>query len=259
MRIDNALVVDDEAHARDDLAYLLEASGRVKNVEAAASATDALVRLQESSFDILFLDIRMPGLDGIHFARTLQQFAQPPVIVFVSAHEDHAVEAFDVAAADYILKPVSAERIAKTLDRLEQRIGPPDIGAPPAPAPGPAAETSEELPFVAVEVAGKTLLIDRGEIRYVEAEGDYVRLHTRDDAYLIRASMSSIAARWASEGFVRVHRSYLINLRHVADISPSFNQTLIVRIKDAAGTRVPVSRRRARELRDRLGLSVQGS
>lgn len=257
MSFNRVLVVDDEQHARDDLAFLLEEAAAAEEIVKAGSATEALVMLQEAPADIVFLDIRMPGLDGLQLAKTLAQFTDPPAVVFVSAHEEHAVEAFAVDATDYLLKPVSSERLGATLKRLEDRR----VGRRTTdPSPGVGGEGSEEgaLPFVAVEVAGKTRLIDRGEIRYVESEGDYVRLHTFKDAYLVRRSMSSLAERWAAEGFVRVHRSYLVNLRHVIEIQPYFNQTLIVRLNDSGETKIPVSRRRARQLRERLGLGTTG-
>lgn len=256
MTFARVLVVDDEEHARDDLAYLLEAVGAAEEVEAAASATEALVKLQQAPADVVFLDIRMPGLDGIQLAKTLSLFSNPPAVVFVSAHEEHAVEAFAVDATDYLLKPVSKERLIATLHRLEARV----VDKTRTVAPSAAAGRSEDdrLPFVAVEVAGKTRLIDRGEIRFVEAEGDYVRMHTYKDAYLVRRSLSSLAERWAAEGFVQVHRSYLVNLRHVVEIQPYFNQTLIVRLDNSGETKIPVSRRRARQLRERLGLGATG-
>lgn len=250
------LIVDDEAHARDELAYLLESAGTIDNVDVACSAAEALVMLQEAPADIVFLDIRMPDLDGIQLARTLGQFSNPPAVVFVSAHEQHAVEAFAIDATDYLLKPVSMERLAATLRRIESRA----IGKVDRAAPQDGAERDEEdaFPFVAVEVAGKIRLIDRGEIRYVEAEGDYVRFHTYKDAYLVRKSLSSLAEQWSSEGFVRVHRSFLVNLRHVIEIQPYFNHQLIVRLNDLGETKVPVSRRRAGQLRERLGLGTAG-
>ena len=250
------LIVDDEQHARDELAYLLESAGTIDNVDVASSAAEALVMLQETPADIVFLDIRMPDLDGIQLARTLGQFSSPPAVVFVSAHEQHAVEAFAIDATDYLLKPVSMERLAATLRRIESRaIGKVEGNAPPA---GAERDEEDALPFVAVVVAGKIRLSDRGEIRYVEAEGDYVRFHTYKDAYLVRKSLSSLAEQWSSEGFVRVHRSFLVNLRHVIEIQPYFNHQLIVRLNDQGETKVPVSRRRAGQLRERLGLGTTG-
>ncbi len=256
MTFSKVLVVDDEQHARDDLAYLLEAAGAAEEIQTAAGATEALVLLQDEPADVVFLDIRMPGLDGIQLARTLGQFSDPPAVVFVSAHEEHAVEAFAIDATDYLLKPVSMERLTATLRRLESRVAGKSGDA--STQVGVERTEDEALPFVAVEVAGKTRLIDRGEIRYVESEGDYVRLHTFKDSYLVRRSLSSLAERWSSEGFVRVHRSFLVNLRHVIEIQPYFNQTLIVRLNDSGETKIPVSRRRARQLRERLGLGTTG-
>jgi len=250
------LVVDDEEHARADLAYLLESAGAAEEIQTASSATEALLMLQQSPADVVFLDIRMPGLDGIQLAKTLGQFSDPPAVVFVSAHEEHAVEAFAVDATDYLLKPVSTERLNATLQRLEARLA--EKTATSSASGTDVRRENDGLPFVAVEVAGKTRLIDRGEIRFVESEGDYVRMHTYKDAYLVRRSLSSLAERWEAEGFVRVHRSYLVNLRHVIEIQPFFNQTLIVSLDNSGETKIPVSRRRARQLRERLGLGATG-
>jgi len=249
--LSRVLVVDDERHAREDLSDLLEGSKRVAEVDVAADANDALLMLQRHPYDAVFLDIRMPGLDGLQLASVLRRFAEAPPVVFVSAYEEHAVEAFSVEATDYLLKPVSQERLFKTLARLEDTIG----GARPTLDDAAAEPDEDELPFVGVEAGGRTVLIERSEIRYVEAEGDYVRLHTARDSYLIRRSLSSVAERWERDGFVRIHRSYVVNLRHVAQIEPYFNQTLVIRVRDERGTRLPVSRRRARGLRERLGMS----
>jgi DNA-binding LytR/AlgR family response regulator len=251
--LSRALVVDDEAHAREDLSDLLSASGRVEHIDVVADANDALLKLRERRYDAIFLDIRMPGLDGLQLAAVLQRFAEPPAVVFVSAHEEHAVEAFSLEATDYLLKPVSADRLERTLARLESSR------EKESPQPEVTGETEDDhLPFVGVEVGDRTVLIERTEIRYVEAEGDYVRLHTAGDSYLVRRSMSSLAEAWERFGFVRIHRSYVVNLRHVAQIEPYFNQTLVIRVKDREGTRLPVSRRRARELRDRLEIGSSG-
>lgn len=246
------MVVDDEAPAREDLSDLLSASGRVEHVDAVADANDALLQLRERRYDALFLDIRMPGLDGMQLAAVLRRFAEPPSIVFVSAYDEHAVEAFSLEAVDYLLKPVGADRLDRTLVRLEASTA---REVPPEPA---AEGEDDQLPFVGVEVGDRTVLIERAEIRYVEAEGDYVRLHTADESYLVRRSMSSLTEAWERFGFVRIHRSYVVNLRHVAQIEPYFNQTLVIRVKDRSGTRLPVSRRRARELRERLELGYSG-
>lgn len=246
--LSRVLIVDDEGHAREDLSDLLTELARVDTIDVVADANDALLQLQEHRYEALFLDIRMPGLDGLQLASVLRRFAEPPSIVFVSAYEDHAVDAFSLEATDYLLKPVSSDRLALTLDRIE---GVSSNRVPEEVKPRPDGE-EEQLPFVGVEVGDRTVLIERAEIRYVEAEGDYVRLHATADSYLVRRSLSSIAEAWERFGFVRIHRSYVVNLRHVDQIEPYFNQTLVIRVRDRDHTRLPVSRRRARVLRGKL-------
>lgn len=236
------LVVDDEEPALEDLAYLLRQHPRIGTVVTASDATEALRRLRDGSFAAVFLDIRMPGLDGLELARVLSRFARPPEIVFVTAFEQHAVEAFELEAVDYLLKPVRPERLADAIRRL---------GGPGRGAPGDDGDAGpeEELDRIAVETGGRTRLIDRDSIRFVEASGDYVRLHTDDGAFLVRMPISALEEAWRDNGFVRVHRRYLIAIRHVTELRtrPGGGYDLCV-----AGQELPVSRRHARELRDRL-------
>jgi DNA-binding LytR/AlgR family response regulator len=242
-----ALVVDDEEHARAELAYLLGQVGVA--VLEAPSATAALDILGDHSVDAVFLDIHMPGLDGLALAQVIRRFSEPPLVVFVTAHEEHAVDAFDLEAVDYLVKPVTGDRLGRAVERLAAARAGAERESVSEPDP------LHELPFVAVEVGDRVILIERSEIRYVEARGDYVRLHTYDQHYLIRRSLSSLADSWDRHGFIRVHRSYVVNLRHVIDISPGFNHSLAVRVDDSERTVVPVSRRQASVLRERLGVS----
>jgi len=230
------LVVDDEEPALEDLAYLLRQHPRIGSVVTASDATEALRRLRDGSFAAVFLDIRMPGLDGLELARVLSRFATPPEIVFVTAFEQHAVEAFELQAVDYLLKPVRPDRLSDAIRRL---------GAPARRS----AEEGEDPTRIAVETGGVTRMVERDAIRFVEASGDYVRLHTDDGAFLVRVPISSLEESWRDAGFVRVHRRYLIALRHVTELRarPGGGYDLLV-----AGQELPVSRRHARELRDRL-------
>lgn len=222
------LAVDDERPSLDELSYLLRTSDRVSQVSVAQSATEALRRLRDDTYDIVLLDIRMPGLDGLELARVLSRFSQPPLIVFVTAHNEHALEAFDVGAAGYLLKPVDRERLERILDRV---LGP----------------GFEELETVPVEVGDRTVLISRVDISWVEAAGDYVRLHLRDGrSYLFRTPMSALEERWS--GFARIHRSYLVALHDIEELRTDGARTSV----KVTGTELPVSRRHLRELRDRL-------
>ncbi len=230
------LAVDDEPPALDELAYLLDADARVAHVHRAADATDALRVLRDTDVDVVFLDIRMPGLDGMELARILRRFARPPAIVFVTAYDDGAVDAFDLGVTDYVRKPVRAERLAESLRRV--------AGLRSVPA---GLSRDDEL-SIPVELAGTTRMLPRSSVRWVEAQGDYARLHTADASHLVRVSLATLAERWADAGFVRIHRSYLVQIRLIAELrlTPS---GYIVAID---GTELPVSRRHTRELKDRL-------
>jgi DNA-binding LytR/AlgR family response regulator len=222
------LAVDDERPSLDELAYLLRGSEMVGPVAVAQNATEALRRLRYDRFDLVLLDIRMPGLDGLELARVLGRFSQPPVVVFVTAHEEHALEAFDVGAAGYLLKPIDRERLEHILKRVI----------------GPDAEGFETVP---VESGGRTILVSRQDISWVEAAGDYVRIHLRDGhSYLLRTSMSVLEEQWS--GFVRIHRTYLVALHDIQELRTEEARTTV----KVAGSELPVSRRHLRELRDRL-------
>ncbi|MBO3739447.1 LytR/AlgR family response regulator transcription factor [Actinoplanes flavus] len=228
------LAVDDEPPALDELAYLLNADGRVAHVHRAGDATEALRVLRDTEVDAVFLDIRMPGLDGMELARILRRFAQPPAIVFVTAYDDGAVDAFDLGVTDYVRKPVRAERLGESLRRV--------AGLRSAPPPPP------DEPAIPVELAGTTRMLPRSSVRWVEAQGDYARLHTGDASHLVRVSLATLAERWANAGFVRIHRSYLVQLRLVTELRLTGSGYVVA----VDGVELPVSRRHTRELKDRL-------
>ncbi|HEY0531547.1 MAG TPA: LytTR family DNA-binding domain-containing protein [Actinoplanes sp.] len=232
------LAVDDEPPALDELAYLLGADGRVAHVHRAGDATEALRVLRDTEVDAVFLDIRMPGLDGMELARILRRFARPPAIVFVTAYDDGAVDAFDLGVTDYVRKPVRAERLSESLRRVA------GLRTVPAPQRAPAADE----PAIPVELAGTTRMLPRSSVRWVEAQGDYARLHTADASHLVRVSLATLAERWADAGFVRIHRSYLVQLRLIAELRLTGSGYVVA----VDGVELPVSRRHTRELKDRL-------
>ncbi len=246
------LAVDDEPPALDEMAYLLRADPRVDSVLTAGDATGALRLLRDAEVDAVFLDIRMPGLDGMELARVLTQFARPPAVVFVTAYEERAVEAFELGVVDYIRKPVQAERLAESLRRvLAARLVP----APTGPAAGASDGGREQPdndqasdPTIPVELAGVTRLLPRSAVRWVEAQGDYARLHTSDGSHLVRVPLATLAERWADAGFVRIHRSYLVQLRLITELRLAGGAYVVV----VDGRELPVSRRHTRDLKDRL-------
>jgi DNA-binding LytR/AlgR family response regulator len=228
-----ALVVDDERPALDELTFLLGQDPRIGEIVAHDSATEALRTLQERDVDVVFLDIQMPGLTGLDLAQVLARFRSPPPVVFVTAHENHAVEAFDLHAVDYVLKPVREERLAEAVRRV--------IEASARVAP----EADEQIP---VERGGVTRFVARSDIRYVEAQGDYARLHTASDSHLLRSSLSTLEEQWADAGFLRIHRSLLVALRHVDEVRFDGSRCSVV----VGETVLQVSRRHTPQLREVL-------
>jgi DNA-binding LytR/AlgR family response regulator len=236
------LAVDDEPPALDELAYLLRGDPRVARVHTAGDATEALRVLRDTDLDAVFLDIRMPGLDGMELARVLRRFARPPVIVFVTAYDDRAADAFDLGVADYVRKPVQADRLAESLRRVAtSRV------VPTHPA-GSASRPADEDPTIPIELAGTTRLLPRSAVRWVEAQGDYARLHTTEGSHLVRVPLATLAERWADAGFVRIHRSYLVQLGRIQELRLTGSGYVVV----VDGAELPVSRRHTRDLKDRL-------
>jgi DNA-binding LytR/AlgR family response regulator len=234
------LVVDDERPALDELQYLLEQDGRVGEVVACDSATEALRTLHEREVDAVFLDIQMPGLTGLELAQVLRRFRRPPPVVFVTAHEAHAVDAFDLRAVDYVLKPVRAERLAEAVGRVIE-------GGDRAPAPVEDVQ-------IPVELGGVTRFVDRSAVTHVEAQGDYARLHTVDGgSHLIRVPLTTLEEEWADAGFVRIHRSLLVSLAHVTEIRMESGRCTVAVGTREASTDLQVSRRHTRDLRELLG------
>jgi DNA-binding LytR/AlgR family response regulator len=248
------LVVDDEQPAVDEISWLLRQQGDVLELHTAANATAALRLLDEHTIDVVFLDIEMPDLSGLELARVLRRFAAPPAVVFVTAFERHAVDAFEVKAVDYVLKPIRTDRLDDTMRRIVALIpraipsvSVVDVVNAPGLAPsglgvgGPRSR-------VAVESAGRTSFVDRVDVVAVEASRDYVRLHTATKSYLVRIPISELESEWASVGFVRVHRSYLVAVSHVKElISEGQGLTVLV-----GSLTIPVSRTYSRNLRERL-------
>ncbi|WP_030769311.1 MULTISPECIES: LytR/AlgR family response regulator transcription factor [unclassified Streptomyces] len=278
------LAVDDEKPLLEELLYLLRSDPRVRRAEGASDATEALRRVTRAlesgpdgaeAIDVVFLDIHMAGLTGLDIARLLAGFARPPLIVFVTAHEGFAVQAFDLKAVDYVLKPVRPERLAEAVRRACEQLGrseegpagamvgtvtadAPGAGGPAVPAPRrPLAEVTgadRASDQIAVELGGVTRFVAIADISYVEAQGDYARLHTDEGSHLVRIPVSTLEERWAARGFVRIHRRHLVALARIDELRLEAGTTS-VRVGTAE---LQVSRRHARELRDLLMRQATG-
>ncbi|MTE18595.1 response regulator [Streptomyces sp. TRM43335] len=235
------LVVEDEASTREELADLLGDVPEVEEVYTAESGTRAVQLLGATAFDAVFLDISMPGLDGMDVARVIGRLSAPPAIVFVTASESHAIEAFGIGAVDYLLKPVRPERLAESVSRV--------AAAHRAATDDGGDEPRDELAVVQIDHGRRTVFVRRDDVQFVEAHGDYIRLHTAQGTHLIRLSLSYLEEIWAPAGFVRVHRGYLVAIDWVHDLRVTSSSGLVA--CTPAGD-VPVSRRHARSLKERL-------
>lgn len=243
------LAVDDERPALDELVYLLERRDEIAEVLSVGDATGALRALNDRHVDAIFLDINMPGLSGLELAGVLANYADPPAVVFVTAHDDKAVDAFDVGAVDYLLKPLRTERLAAAIARVAA-----SRETTTAPSESETSRTPSGDEVIPVELGGVTSLVRRDTISWVEAVGDYARLHSASGAHLVRIPLSTLATRWQDQGFHRVHRSYLVALPMVTGLRTNGASTTVsIRAIGAApATELPVSRRQLRELKDRL-------
>jgi DNA-binding LytR/AlgR family response regulator len=248
------LAVDDEHTQLEDLARLLRSFPAVHEVECAFGGHDALLKASSQAYDAIFLDVRMPDLDGLELGRVLRRFAAPPQLVFVSAYDSAAVDAFELRALDYLRKPVSRRRLEEALERIVAAVE----AAERHPSEGngqraasPPAGTSE---MIAVSGArpGSTRLINRGTILYVQSHGDFVRIVTDDGRYLLRTTLGEIERRWAPLHFVRVHRQYVANLARATELRPLLGGTAELAFGD--GHAIPVARRHVSELSRRLGV-----
>jgi two-component system, LytTR family, response regulator LytT len=228
-------IVDDEAPARSELRHLLDAHEGVEVAGEAASAAGAAA--VAAGCDAVFLDIELAGASGLDAARLLHGETEPPAIVFVTAHAEYAVDAFAVEAFDYLLKPVDPERLARVLERLRERQQP--------------GREARRIPVVA---GGGTELIDQEQVCYVQAEGDYSRVHTYDRSYLSTASLRDLESALPPDRFLRIHRSYLVNLARVASVRRAGADRLKLSLDDARRTELEVARRQAARVRSALKL-----
>lgn len=242
------LAVDDEQSQLHDLARLLNESPVVDTVECASDGIDALAKLSAQAYDAIFLDVRMPDLDGLELARVLRRFASPPQLVFVSAYDSGAVDAFALRALDFLLKPVERRRVEEALGRVASAVNaaPPD-GANGSDGPG---REGEIVAVANLRSPGSTRLIARSSILYVQSHGDFARIVVEDGRYLLRSTLTELERRWEPFGFFRVHRQYLANLNQALELRPQLGGTALLTF--AGEQTVPVARRHVADLTKRL-------
>lgn len=242
----SVLAVDDEPRALADVERLLAGSPWVGSIDTAGGGREALVKLGAGAYDVLFLDVQMPEIAGMDLAQILRRFDDPPEIVFLTGHADAAVAAFEVQALDFLVKPVTRDRLDAALARVAD-VRAARAAAPAAPAASPSAP--EVVALDHPDGPGKRL-VRLESIRSIEADGDYARIHTADGVFTLRAALGQLEQDWAAAGFTRVHRAHVVNLTHAVELRSVPNGTAELVLDD--GTHVPVARRSVAALRRRL-------
>ena len=253
------VVVDDEQLAREELCFLL---GQVEGVEVVGQAGDgpeALKVIDEHAPDLVMLDVQMPGLTGFEVARRLVRSGTGLHVVFVTAYDRHAIEAFEVNAVDYLLKPVESLRLATAVDKVRKRIVSERAGQSPAAnlervlqLLGDRQERRDQL---AVKVGERFLLIQADEVVHASVEDDVITVVTNSLSGTSNyRTLDELQARLDPGVFWRVHRSHLVNINKIREIVPWFSRNFILKMKDAKGSEIPVSRSQTRRLREYLRL-----
>lgn len=252
------MLVEDEARARETMRTLLAEDAEVE-VVGETWGTRAVEAIASAKPDLVLLDVRMPGIDGFEVLRRLGT-DDLPAVIFVTAYEEHAVEAFEVRALDYVLKPFTDVRFAEALARAKERLR--DSGAAalrdelvmllgrPAPWGEPATPDLSWADRVVIDDGSSTIVLPTPSIAWIEASGAYVIIHAERQEYLVRASLSSMEERLGGRAFARAHRSALVGLGHVREVRPMSHGDALVVLRD--GTKVKLSRSRREAFLERL-------
>ena len=253
------VVVDDEQLAREELCFLL---GQIPGVEVVAQAEDgpaALETIAEHTPDLVMLDVQMPGLTGFEVARRLVNGGTDAHLVFVTAYDRHAIEAFDVNAVDYLLKPVEAERLSTAVERVRKRMQTERGSQPPVDNLDRVlqllSDRQNRRDQLAVKVGDRFLLLQSDEVVHASVEDDVITVVTNSLSGTSNyRTLDELQARLDPEVFWRVHRSHLVNINKIREIVPWFSRNFILKMKDAKGSEIPVSRSQTKRLREYLRL-----
>jgi two-component system LytT family response regulator/two-component system response regulator LytT len=255
------VVVDDEQLARDELCFLLGQLGDVEVVGQAANGIEALKVVEETAPDLVMLDVQMPGLTGFEVARRLVRAGLEAQFIFVTAYDQHAIEAFEVNAVDYLLKPVEAERLATAVDRARRRIQTDRTAARERSTDEMErllqllSERQERREQLAVKVADRFLLVQSDEVVHASVEDDVITVVTNSLSGTSNyRTLDELQARLDPAVFWRVHRSHLVNINKIKEIVPWFSRNYILKMRDGKGTEIPVSRAQTKRLREYLRL-----
>ncbi|MGO2367922.1 MAG: LytR/AlgR family response regulator transcription factor [Serratia sp. (in: enterobacteria)] len=242
-----AIIVEDEFLAQEELSYLIKKHSNIVIEATFEDGLDVLKFLQNHQVDAIFLDINIPSLDGVLLAQNISKFAHRPSIVFITAYKEHAVEAFEIEAFDYILKPYHEARIVTMLQKLEA------LHNRPAALPEQASAPSRNKNSINLIKDERIIVTDINDIYYAAADEKVTRVYTRREEFVMPMNLTEFYGRLPEEHFFRCHRSYCVNLSKIREIVPWFNNTYILRLSDL-DFEVPVSRSKVKEFRKLMRL-----
>lgn len=251
------LVADDEPLARNELIYLLEGIGDIEVVGEASTGEDTLIQVRETNPDTVFLDIEMPQMNGLEAAAKIMTWKEPPTIVFATAFDEYAIQAFEVNAIDYVLKPFEENRVRHTIERIRSRKS----GRSSSPDMNllleqikQGAVCTPKINKIAVQDRETLVLLNPEEIFYISREGREILIHTNNRKYESKCSIQLLETKLEKHSFFRTHRAYLVNLNHVDQLMPWFNGAYTLIIKDTNKSKIPVSRSYVKSLKEILGI-----
>jgi two-component system LytT family response regulator/two-component system response regulator LytT len=263
----SAVLVDDEQLARDELGYLLGRVGGVNVIGQAGNGVEALTTIDKLQPDVVFLDVQMPGLTGFEVARRMIDGRAPSHIIFVTAYDQHAIEAFEVNAVDYLLKPVEPARLEIAVDRARRRVSSERVPATSdAGVPGvnvaqlekiieAVTERQSRRERLAIKVGERFVLVQAEDVMYASVAEDTLTVVTEQHAGTSSfRTLDELQDRLDPAVFWRVHRSHLVNINKIKEIVPWFSRNYILRMKDGKATEIPVSRTQTKRLREYLKL-----
>lgn len=241
-----AIIVEDEFPAREELKYFIKNFSSLEISAEFDNGIDVLKYIQENSLDVIFLDINIPYLDGILLAKTISKFKIKPKIVFISAYKEHAVEAFELEAFDYILKPYSKERIVSMLNKLENSSNQNN-------EINNIDEHQKLFNKISLWKNDKMIVIDIEDIYYCNAKERETLVYTKENEYIVNSSISEFEKNLPDDKFFKCHRSFIVNLSKIKEIIPWFNSTYNLKLKDI-NTDVPVSRSKIKEFKNLMNI-----
>jgi two-component system response regulator LytT len=250
-----AIIIEDELPALKELQYILEQTGIVEVIDTAVDGVKGFEKICSASPDVVFVDVQIPGISGVELVKKIRESGNDQMVVFTTAYDEHAIKAFELDAADYILKPYSEERIKKTVERLHERLGAKDnVIEKVNYIINSVLKNGHEYPKynkIPCDQYGRVILVNEDDIIFCLIDNEQTFIKTANKKYLTNYTLHELEERFS---FFRVHRSYLVNLNKIKELYPWFHGTYKIVMLDDSKTEIPVSRNNVKKLKDILGI-----